>query len=66
MEEKRNWKEEIKDFWKEKGDTIKIVAGCLTGGFLVGFAKGVLTESKLSQGAFIAILDKYPNALDDD
>ena len=56
----RNFKEEIKECWSEYGDKIKIGAKCLGIGLLVGFAKGVLTESKMSSRVHSELIKKIP------
>lgn len=59
--EERKLKEQIKDFWKEEGDKIKIGVKCLSVGLLVGFVKGVLTESKMQSNAICDLVDKISN-----
>lgn len=56
-ENKRNFKQEIKDWWSEYGDKIK---KCLGAGLLIGFVKGVLTESKMSASVHSKLIDKIP------
>lgn len=59
-ENKLNFKEEIRDWWSEYGDKVKIGAKCLVVGLSIGFIKGVLTESKLLASAQSKLLDKIP------
>lgn len=62
MKEKRNFKQEIKDFWKEQGSKIKIGVKCLTFGLFIGFIKGVLTSDQMH----CKLIDKIPYESDPD
>ena len=45
---KKNYKEEVKKFWNDNKSKIKVGAKCLAIGYIIGIAKGVLLESKIS------------------
>lgn len=67
MEEtKKESKNVIKDFWNEHGQKIKIGVKCLTIGFLVGFIKGVIMDSKIHSEQTCRLLDRIPNEQPDD
>lgn len=56
MTEKRNWKQELKEFWDENKKAIKVGAICLGVGTFYGFIKGVgASNSTMSR-----LLDKIP------
>ena len=64
--EKRSFKEEVKNFWEEHGKTIKVGIKCLATGLLVGFIKGVLTESEIHSREVCKLIDKIPYEPDGD
>ena len=55
-------KEQVKEFWEEHKKPIKIGLTCFGIGALWGFAKGVLTESKILGSAY----DRLPHEPDPD
>lgn len=62
MKEKMNAiKEKVKGFWEEHKKPIKIGLTCFGIGALWGFAKGVLTESKILGSAY----DRLPPSDDE-
>ena len=60
MHKKRNFKEEFKSWWEENGEKIKIGAKCLAVGLLIGFVKGVVTESEISSRTHSELIKKIP------
>ena len=59
---KRNWKQEIKDWWNEHKRVIKTGGLCLLIGAFWGFVKGV----DCSTNAIISLSSKIPNANNED
>lgn len=47
MNEKRNWKQEIKEWWQENKKVIKVGVTCGLAGLAYGFIKGTLTVSNM-------------------
>ena len=43
MNEKKNWKQRIKDWWKDNKKTVKVGLVCGLVGIVYGFIKGVTT-----------------------
>lgn len=56
----KNTKEEIKEFWSEHGDKIKIGAKCLGIGLAIGFIKGAFSMSKIDRGIHCELIKKIP------
>ena len=47
MNEKRNYKQELKELWDENKVKIKVGVTCLCVGAFCGFIKGINTQSKI-------------------
>lgn len=58
---KRNWKQEIKDWWNEHKRVIKTGGICLLIGAFWGFVKGVNCQTTVN----LSLLAKVPNAKDE-
>ena len=63
---KRNWKQELKDVWNEYKAPIKVGCWCLTVGAIIGFVKGLSTQSKFDSDTIMALIDKIPHKPDVD
>lgn len=64
MHDKRNFKQEIKDLWKEHEGKVKVGAICLLVGGVYGFAKGIDTQGKLMGESIKTLVDKMPKIPD--
>ena len=62
METKRNFKQEVKDWWKENKKVIKTGGLCLLIGAFWGFVKGVSCQTNVNLG----LIAKIPNANESD
>lgn len=62
METKRNFKQEVKDWWKENKKVIKTGGLCLLIGAFWGFVKGVNCQTNINLG----LIAKIPNANESD
>lgn len=66
MKEKRNWKQELKDFWEEYGSRIKTGAKCLGLGLLIGFIRGACTVAKMNAENDARFIDMLSDKDDED
>ena len=57
---KRNFKNELKDFWNENRDKIKIGLKCLGIGLAIGFVKGGMTGMSMQRDTVNRLIDKIP------
>ena len=57
---KRNFKDELRDFWGEHGDKIKIGLKFLGIGLVIGFVKGVMTGMDMQRDTVNRLIDKIP------
>lgn len=55
-----NAKEELKEFWSEHGEKIKIGAKCLGVGLAIGFIKGAFAMSKSNSIVNSELIKKIP------
>ena len=62
MKEKRNFKQEFKDWWNENKKVVKTGGLCLLIGAFYGFAKGVDSGTKFTG----KLIDRIPHQSDDD
>ena len=58
--DKRNFKDELKDFWGEHGDKIKIGLKFLGIGLVIGFVKGAMTGMGMQRDTVNRLMDKIP------
>ena len=58
--DKRNFKDELKDFWGEHGDKIKIGLKFLGIGLVIGFVKGAMTGMEMQRDTVNRLMDKIP------
>lgn len=67
MEEtKRNWKQELKDFWNENKGKFKVGAVCLGIGTFYGFVKGMTTEAAINSSVMNNLIGRIPLQPDPD
>lgn len=66
MNERRSYKERIRDFWDENGRVIKIGAKMLLIGLGVGCVKGFHSSSKIYSNQINRLIDKLPYCPDPD
>ena len=57
---KRNFKDELKGFWDEHGDKIKIGLKFLGIGLVIGFVKGAMTGMDMQRDTVNRLMDKIP------
>ena len=57
---KRNFKDELRDFWGEHGDKIKIGLKFLGIGLVIGFVKGAMTGMEMQRDTVNRLMDKIP------
>ena len=57
---KRNLKDELKGFWDEHGDKIKIGLKFLGIGLVIGFVKGAMTGMDMQRDTVNRLMDKIP------
>lgn len=57
---KRNFKNEVKDWWTDNRDKVKIGLKCLGVGLLVGFVKGACTGMSMQGDTVSRLIDKIP------
>ena len=57
---KRNFKDELRDFWGEHGDKIKIGLKFLGIGLVIGFVKGAMTGMGMQRDTVNRLIDKIP------
>lgn len=57
---KRNFKDELRDFWNENRDKIKIGLKCLGLGLVIGFVKGGMTGMDMQRDTVNRLIDKIP------
>lgn len=60
METKRNFKDELKDWWADNRDKVKIGLKCLGVGLAIGFVKGAFTGIRMQQDTVNQLIDKVP------
>lgn len=63
---KKGFKEEVKEFWSEYGDKIKIGAKCLGIGLAIGFVKGAFTAMEMANQNQARLIEKIPYEPDGD
>lgn len=66
MEEKRNWKQELKDFWEEYGPRIKTGVKCLALGWFVGFIRGASSMAKINAKNDALLIEMLNSKEDED
>lgn len=57
---KKGFKDEVKEFWSEYGDKIKIGAKCLGIGLTIGFIKGAFEAFKMTNQIEAQLIEKIP------
>ena len=57
---RRNFKDALRDFWSEHGDKIKISLKFLGIGLVIGFAKGAMTGMDMQRDTVNRLMDKIP------
>lgn len=62
MKTKRNFKQEVKDWWNDNKKVIKVGGVCLLVGAFWGFVKGINCQTNVH----LNLIDKIPNVGDDD
>ena len=63
---KRNFRNEVRDFWNENRDKIKIGLKCLGIGLAIGFVKGGMTGIDMQRDTVSRLIDKIPHEPDFD
>lgn len=59
-ENKKSFKDELKEFWIENKDKIKIGLKCLGAGLLIGCAYGAVQMGKADSEIYAKLVDKIP------
>ena len=57
---KRNFKNEIKDWWTDNREKVKIGVKCLGVGLAIGFVKGACTGMDMQRDTVNRLMDKIP------